>query len=257
MGAAAQEYYDRTISLLEGLRDTQIRNVDEAAEICAERIAKEGLVFLFGAGHSRMMCEEMTPRQGGFVGFFALVEDAVSSHASIVGTNGLRAPLFLEKYEGYAEEILKSFKFGPHDAFILISTSGIRPLIVEMAMGARERGLPVIAVVSREHCEQSPPAHSSGKKLIDVADVVLDNRCPPGDCVLELEGMEWRTGPVSTITGGMLINMLRVEVAERLLARGIKPEVLPSHQFVGDASADEQLGRFYEAYRKSLAHLYE
>jgi uncharacterized phosphosugar-binding protein len=114
----------------------------------------------------------------------------------------------------------------------------------------------VIAVVSRRHCENSPAAHSSGKKLIDVADVVLDNQCPPGDCVLELDGMEWRTGPTSTVTGGMLINMLRVEVAERLLRRGLTPEVLPSHQFIGNTSAEEQLDRFYDAYRRSLAHLY-
>ncbi len=253
---AAQAYYDKTIDLLKRLRDTQLPHVEQAAGLCAERIAKGGLVFLFGAGHSRMMCEEMTPRQGCFVGFVALVEHAVSNHASIVGANGLRGPLFLEKYEGYAEEILKGFRFGPHDAFIVISTSGIRPLIVEMALGAQRRGLPVIGVVSREHCEQSPAAHSSGKKLVDVADVVLDNQCPPGDCVLELEGMEWRTGPVSTVTGGMLINMLRVEVAERLLARGVRPEVLPSHQFVGNVSAEEQLDRFYEAYRQSLAHMY-
>jgi uncharacterized phosphosugar-binding protein len=116
--------------------------------------------------------------------------------------------------------------------------------------------MPVIAIVSRRHCEQSAPAHSSGKKLIDVADVVVDNQCPPGDCVVELEGMEWRTGPTSTLTGAMIINMIRVETAARLLERGVKPEVLPSHQFVGNASADEQLERFYEAYRKSLAHLY-
>ena len=253
---AAIEYYERSIALLQKIRETQMENIDRAAEICTNSISNGGLVFLFGAGHSRMMCEEMTPRQGGFVGFVALVEDAVSNHASIVGTNGLRGPLYLEKYEGYAEEILKSFKFGPHDALIAISTSGIRPLIVEMAMGARRRGMPVIAIVSRPHCEQSAPAHSSGKKLIDVADVVLDNQCPPGDCVIELEGMEWRTGPTSTLTGAMIINMIRVETAERLLARGKKPEVLPSHQFVGDTPGEEQLERFYEAYRKSLAHLY-
>jgi uncharacterized phosphosugar-binding protein len=74
--------------------------------------------------------------------------------------------------------------------------------------------------------------------------------------VVELEGLEWRTGPTSTVTGAMIVNMLRVEVAERLLARGIKPVLLPSHQFVGNQSAAEQLDRFYEAYRKSLAHLY-
>jgi len=74
--------------------------------------------------------------------------------------------------------------------------------------------------------------------------------------VLELNGLEWRTGPVSTVTGGILINMLRCEVAERLLKRGVKPELLPSHQFVGNTSADEQLERFYEGYRRSLAHLF-
>ena len=253
---AGLDYFDRTLDLLHQIRDSQGPHIDRAAEICAESIARGGLVFLFGAGHSRMMCEEMTPRQGGFVGFFALVELAVSNHASIVGTNGLRGPLFLEKIEGYAEEILKGFEFGPHDAFILISTSGIRPLIVEMAIGAKERGLPVIAMVSKAHGAQSPAVHSSGQKLMDVADVVLDNHCPPGDCLLELDGLEWRTGPVSTITGAMLINMLRVEVAERLLARGIKPELLPSHQFIGNTSAEEQLDRFYDAYRRSLAHLY-
>ena len=256
MGAAG-DYFERTTALLEQLRQTQMPNIEAAAELCAERINRGGLVFLFGAGHSRMMCEEMTPRQGCFVGFYALVELAISNHSAIVGPNGLRGPLHLEKYEGYAEEILKSFKFGPDDAFILISTSGIRPLIVEMALGAKERGLPVIAMLSRPHCEQSPPAHSSGKKLVDLADIVLDNHCPPGDCVLELEGLEWRTGPTSTVTGGMLMNMLRVETAERLLQRGFKPELLPSHQFVGNTSADEQLDRFYEGYRKSLAHLFQ
>ena len=253
---AAAEYFKQAMARLQRLRATESKPLDNAASLCADRIAQGGLVFCFGAGHSRMMCEEMTPRQGGFVGFYALVEQAVSNHAAIVGPNGLRGPLHLEKVEGYGTEILRSLKFGVHDAFIIISTSGIRPLIIDMALGARERGLPVIAVVSREHCEQSKASHSSGKKLIDVADIVLDNHCPPGDCVIKLEGLEWMTGPISTVTGGMLMNMLRVAVAEKLLQRGIKPVVLPSHQFLGHTSAEEQLELFYEGYRKSLAHLF-
>lgn len=256
MGAAA-EYFDKTFELVRQVREREMANIEKAAGICADSIANGGLVFLFGNGHSRMMCEEMTPRQGCFAGFFALVELALSNHANIIGSNGLRAPLHLEKFEGYAEQILRGFRFGPHDAFIVISTSGIRPVIVEMAAGAKRRGLKVIAMVSRAHCENSPPAHSSGTKLIDHADVVLDNQCPPGDCVLELEGLEWRTGPTSTVTGSMIINMLRCETAERLLERGVKPVLLPSHQFVGNTSAEEQLERFYEAYRKSLAHLFQ
>jgi uncharacterized phosphosugar-binding protein len=254
---AALSYFEKALDLLNQVRELELPAIDQAAEICASSIAQGGLVFLFGNGHSRMLCEEMTPRQGCFPGFVALVELALSNHANIVGTNGLRAPLHLEKYEGYAEEILKGFHFGPHDAFIVISTSGIRPVVVEMAAGARRRGMPVIGIVSRQHSERSAPAHSSGKKLIDVADIVIDNHCPPGDCVFEVEGLDWRTGPVSTVTGAMIINMLRCEVAERLVARGVKPELLPSHQFVGDRSAAEQLERFYESYRKSLRHLYE
>lgn len=253
----ALDYFAKTMTLLERLRARELHAIDKAAEICTDCIAAEGLVFLFGNGHSRMMAEEMTPRQGGFPGFVALVEIALSNHAGIVGANGLRPPLYLEKYEGYAEEILKGFRFGPHDAFVVISTSGIRPVVVEMAMGAKRRGMPVIGICSREHCENSPPAHSSGTKLIDVSDVIIDNQCPTGDCVIEVEGLDWRTGPVSTVTGAMIVNMLRCEVAARLVERGHPPVLLPSHQLVGNTSAGEQLERFYEAYRRSLRHLYE
>lgn len=257
MTNAALSYFEKTSALLESIRRTQLPEIERASELCAERISKGGLVFLFGNGHSRMMCEEMIPRQGCYPGFVALVELALSNHANIVGANGLRAPLHLEKYEGYAEEILKGFRFGPQDAMIVVSTSGIRPVIVEMALGARRRGLPVIAILSAAHCRQAASGHSSGKKLMDVADLVIDNQCPPGDCVLELEGLEWRTGPTSTVTGGMIMNMIRCATAERLLARGFTPTLLPSHQFVGNTSAQEQLDRFYESYRKSLRHLYE
>jgi uncharacterized phosphosugar-binding protein len=258
--SSATDYYDKTQELLARMRATQMPAIERAAEICATSIARGGLVFMFGAGHSRMMCEEMAPRQGCFVGFFSWAEQAVSQHCATVGMNGLRGPLFLEKIEGYAEQLLSGFKFGPNDAFIVISTSGIRPLIVEMALGAKARGLPVIGVVSVAHCSQSKPSHSSGQKLIDVADVVLDNHCPPGDCVVEVPGLAWRTGPTSTVTGAMLINMLRCETAERLLKKGRTPVMLPSHQFVGTTTAhaaEDQLEAYYEGYRRSVAHLYQ
>jgi uncharacterized phosphosugar-binding protein len=254
---AALEFFDRALMLLEKLRHTQAGVIQQAADLCADRIARGGLIFLFGNGHSRMLCEEMTPRQGCFPGFVALVELALSNHAAIVGANGLRAPLYLENYEGYAEQILRGFRFGKNDGFIVISTSGIRPVVVEMAMGARKRGLPVIAIVSKSHCEQAEAAHSSGKKLIDCADIVIDNQCPPGDCLLPLKGLEWPTGPASTITGAMIINMIRCATAEGLLRRGTIPTLLPSHQFVRSDNAGAQLESFYEAYRQSLAHLFK
>ena len=248
------------MELLGKIRETQLPALEKAALICAGAIEKGGLVFLFGSGHSRMMCEEMIPRQGCFVGFYPIVHLPLTTYADVIGPNNLRTPLFLEKYEGYAEEILNGFKFGAHDAMIVISTSGIRPVIVEMALGAKRRGLPVIAVCSVAHGKSAASAHSSGKKLAEVADVVLDNQAPEGDCAVEIPGLEWRTGPTSTLCGAMLINMLRCATAQRLLDRGVKLEMLPSHQFVGTATAaaaEKQLERFYEAYRRSVAHLFE
>src|SRR6201987_5014259 len=178
---AAERYYRHALERPGHLLDDQRQALNPAATLCTEAIARDGLVHLFGCGHSRMLCEEMTPRQGCFVGWHTIVELALTYHNPIVGPNGLRQSLHLEKTLGYAEQILRNFAFGPHDALIVISTSGIREVIIEMAEGAKQRGLAVIGLVSKAHCDQARPAHPSGRKLHDVADVILDNGAPVGD----------------------------------------------------------------------------
>jgi uncharacterized phosphosugar-binding protein len=256
-GSAALRFHAAAVRAIQAVKRAQLQPIIAAAELCAEKIARGGLVFLFGSGHSRMMVDEMAPRQGGFVGFVPLVETAVANYSAIIGANGLRTTLYLENYEGYAGEILRSFKFGVDDAFIIISTSGIRPLVVEMAMGAKARKLPVIAIVSRRHCTSVPSGHSSGQKLIDIADIVIDNESPVGDCAVELDGPASRTGPLSTVTGAVIINMIRCETASMLIERGYQPIMFPSHQFIHDEKMEDRAERFYEAYRRSLAHLYD
>jgi uncharacterized phosphosugar-binding protein len=253
---AAERYFRAAVDCLHGLLDSQRDALDRAAALCTEAIARDGLVHLFGCGHSRMLCEEMTPRQGCFVGWHTLVELALTYHNPIVGPNGLRQSLHLEKTPGYAEQILRNFAFGPHDVMVVISTSGIREVIIEMAEGAKRRGLPVIGVLSRAHCERAKPAHPSGKKLLDVADVVVDNGAPEGDCLLPLEGAPGRTGPFSTVGGALVMNLLRCEVAQRLADRGVEPVFLPSHQFVGSRTVEEQLEYFYAQYARRVAPLF-
>jgi uncharacterized phosphosugar-binding protein len=253
---AAERYYNAALSRLPALLEGQRAALDHAAALCTKAIAGDGLVHLFGCGHSRMLCEEMTPRQGCFVGWHTIVELGLTYHNLIVGPNGLRQSLHLEKTPGYAEQILRNFAFGPQDVMIVISTSGIREVIIEMAEGGRRRGLPVIGVVSRAHCEQARPAHPSGKKLLDVADVILDNGAPVGDTLVELEGSRGKTGPFSTVGGALVMNMLRAEVAQRLADQGIEPVFLPSHQFAGSRTVEEQLEYFYTQYARRVAPLY-
>ncbi|HVS35149.1 MAG TPA: sugar isomerase domain-containing protein [Gemmataceae bacterium] len=254
--SAAERFHREALARLQPLLDSQRDSLDRAAALCADAIAADGLVHLFGCGHSRMMCEEMTPRQGCFVGWHTIVELGLTYHNAIVGPNGLRQSLHLEKTPGYAEQILRNFAFGPKDVLIVISTSGIREVIIEMAEGAKQRGLPVIGVVSRAHCDQATPAHASGKKLTDVADVILDNGAPIGDTLLPLDGSAGKTGPFSTLGGALVMNMLRCEVARRLVDRGIEPVFLPSHQFVGSRTVEEQLEYFYAQYARRVAPLY-
>src|SRR5262245_46011057 len=109
---AAYDYFRDAMMRLQRLHDTQRESLDRAAELCTEAIAADGLVHLFGCGHSRMMCEEMTPRQGCFVGWHTIVELALTYHNLIVGPNGLRQSLHLEKTPGYAEQILRNFEIG-------------------------------------------------------------------------------------------------------------------------------------------------
>jgi len=253
---AAERFYHAALEHLQHLLDSQREELDRAATLCTEAIAGDGLVHLFGCGHSRMLCEETTPPQGCFVGCHTIVELGLTYHNPIVGPNGLRQSLHLEKTAGYAEQILRNFAFGPRDVLIVISTSGIREVIIEMVEGARKRGLPVIGVVSRSHCEQAQPAHSSGKKLVDVADVILDNGAPVGDTLVSLDGSQQKTGPFSTLGGALVMNMLRCEVAQRLVARGIEPVFLPSHQFVGSRTVEEELEYFYAQYARRIAPLY-
>jgi uncharacterized phosphosugar-binding protein len=254
--SAADQYFEESLARLKRVHDSQRRELDRAAKFCTDAIAADGLVHLFGCGHSRMMCEEMTPRQGCFVGWHTIVELGLTFHNAVVGPNGLRQSLHLEKTPGYAEQILRNFAFGPKDAMIVISTSGIREIIIEMAMGARERGLKVIGLCSLEHCKKAKAAHPSKKKLVDVADVILDNGAPVGDSLVDLPGCRHKTGPFSTLGGGLVMNMLRCEVARRLAERGVKPVFLPSHQFVGSRTVEDELEYFYAQYAKRIAPLY-
>jgi uncharacterized phosphosugar-binding protein len=87
--------------------------------------------------------------------------------------------------------------------------------------------------------------------------VVIDNLSPIGDCAVALDGLDWYTGPLSTVPGAIIMNTLRCETARMLLERGHKPVMLPSHQFVSNVAAEDQLENFYEAYRCSLRRLYD
>ena len=172
------------MDVLTTLAQTQGPAIEQAADLCGEAIAAGGLVHLFGTGHSRIPVEEMFPRYGSYPGFHPIVELSTTFHTQVVGANGQRQAMFIERVEGLAEVILSNFRLGPPDVMIVFSASGLSANPIEMAIGARRRGLPVVAVTSLAQSDAGTPTHSSGTRLHDHADVVIDLCTPPADALV-------------------------------------------------------------------------
>jgi uncharacterized phosphosugar-binding protein len=221
--AAVRELLDR----LEG----QSGAVEVASRLCADAIGAGGLVHCFGTGHSRIPVEELFPRYGSYPGFNPIVELSLTFHTQVVGANGQRQAMFIERMEGLAERILANFDLAPPDLMLVCSAGGHTAVPLEMAAGARERGLMVVAVTS------------AGSPLSERADVVLELCTPPADALVELEGLETPVGPGSTIAAVALANEVKVRTAARLLDRGAMPPVLTSAAVVGG----EESARLFDA----------
>lgn len=255
-GNIALAYLDQAQAILQRIRATQMEKIEQAAQICAHSILLGGLVHLFGTGHSRMMVEEMFPRHGSFSGFHPIVELSLTYHNPVVGANGQRQAMFLEHVEGLGQVILRNFVMAPPDSFIVFSNSGVNEVIIDVALEARQRNLPLIAVVSLDHCLSASPRHSSGKRLPDIADVTIDNGTPAGDALVAIDGLEDPVGPGSTIGGAAVTNALKCRVAELLTHQGQPPLVLTSSYFLGEAASHQRFDDVYDDYRARVQKVY-
>ncbi len=254
--APALEYLDAAQAILTKIRTTQMLAIMAAAQICADSIAAGGLVHLFGTGHSRIAVEEIFPRHGSFPGFHPIVELSLTYHNQVVGANGQRQAMYLERLEGFGQVILRNFVFGAHDSFIVFSNSGVNGVVIDVALEAKRLGMPVTAVVSLEHCLASTPGHSSGKRLPDIADVTIDNCSPAGDAMVRIPELEQPVGPGSTVGYAVVVNMLKSLVAAELTRRGQPPLVLTSSVLVGKQASAELFERTYDDYRARVAQVY-
>lgn len=253
---AASSYLDAAQRILDGIRSTQMGAIEQAAGICADSIAGGGLVHLFGTGHSRILIEEIFPRHGSFAGFHGIVELSLTFHNQVVGANGQRQAMFLEHVEGFAKTILRNFVIQPPDSFMIFSNSGVNEVVVDMALEVKKLGLPLICVVSLDHCNRSEPRHSSGQRLPDIADVTIDNCTPAGDAMVAVEGLADPVGPGSTVGGAIVVNAIKSLVAQRLTELGQPPLVLSSGIVIGREASARRFDDVYDDYRDRVRRVY-
>jgi uncharacterized phosphosugar-binding protein len=248
-------FLDAAGALLARIEETQADALSEASRLCADAIAAGRLVHLFGSGHSRIPVEEMFPRYGSFPGFNPIAELSMTFHTQVVGANGQRQAMFIERVEGLAETILSNFELEPPDVMVVFSVSGLSAVPIEMAQGARRRGLPVIAVTSVEHSLSGSSGHSSGTRLFDHADVVVDLCTPPGDALVAVDGLETPVAPGSTIAAVAIVNEIKAQTAALLVERGAMPPVLTSAALVGAKRSRQLFDEAYAEHARRLARV--
>jgi uncharacterized phosphosugar-binding protein len=245
-------FLDAASALLTRIEETQAEALAEASRLCADAIAAGRVVHLFGSGHSHMPVEEMFPRYGSYPGFNPIVELSLTFHTQVVGANGQRQAMFIERVEGLAETILANFDLRPPDAMIVFSVGGLSAVPIEMAQGARRRGLPVIAVTSVEHSQGGPPTHPSGTRLLDHADVVIDLCTPLGDALVRIDGLETPVGPGSTLAAVAIVNEIKSQTAALLVERRAMPPVLTSAALVGPERSRQSFDDAYAEHARRV-----
>ena len=238
--------------LLARVAETQADAIETASRWSADAIAADGLVHLFGTGHSRIPVEEMFPRYGSYPGFNPIVELSMTFHTQVVGANGQRQAMFIERTPGLAEVILENFSFGPRDVVIVFSAGGPTAVPVEFARGARARGVRVVAVTSVQQSLSSEIDPVVGSRLLDEADLVIDLCTPHADAMVELDGLDTPVGPGSTIASVAIVNSIKVRTAQLLSDEGALPPVLTRGSVVG---AERSRTLFDEAYREHARRL--
>ena len=133
---------------------------------------------------------------------------------------------------GLAEQILANFHFGPADAMIVFSVGGLSAVPLEMAIGARDRGMTVIAVTSLAESIAAAP-HPTGTRLADHADIVIDLCTPVGDAMVTIDGLTSPVGPGSTLAYAAVVNEIKVQTAEILVGLHRMPPVITSPRSPG------------------------
>lgn len=239
---SAQSYLDALSPVMSAVTEQAGGPVLAAADLIAESVKNGGVLQTFGSGHSEALAMELAGRAGGLVPSNRISLRDVVVHGGespdVLGRG------ILERDPAIAARLYELAAPGPRDVFVIASSSGVNGSVVEMGRIVKDHGHPLIAITSLAHTNGVDSRHPSGQKLIDHADVVLDNGAPYGDAVLPLPG-GGSACAVSSITAALLAQLVTAEVVRRLLDAGETPPVYLSANVPGGDEHNHALEERY------------
>lgn len=243
--SAMEQLFETAQATLNRLKATQWTKIATVGDWLGESLSRDGWLYVFGTGHSHLVAEEVFYRAGGLAHAVPMLDPRVMLHE-----NAIQAT-YTERELGFAEQMLSHYPVAAGDVLVVVSNSGRNAVPIEMALLGREKGMRVAAILNQTQSDVWPSRHPSGRKLADVAEVVIDNCGPDGDAWLKLEGMPDAVGSTSSMIGLLIIQLVLVRAAEASLARGVVPEMYIS----SNTSGDDHNERLLHKYKSRIRHL--
>jgi uncharacterized phosphosugar-binding protein len=239
-------YHRAIVRLIDTIVRSQAQSLERAAQAVFASLRAGGVLHVFGSGHSHALAEEAYHRAGG------LVPVNVIQEAFLTPLTPPRTSSRLERIPGLAKIILDGHDLRLGEVLMVISNSGINAVPVEVALEGKSRGLTVVGLTSLRHSQGVPSRHASGKRLFEIADIVLDNCGEAGDAAVRYEGFWAAVGPTSLLAGAYIIHSLACRVVELFLAQGLTPPIYLSANVPGGDEHNRELEAKYRGRIRGL-----
>ncbi|MFU0789982.1 SIS domain-containing protein [Cerasibacillus sp. JNUCC 74] len=234
-----QQYFQKISELLAVVEKEEMEVMEKAAKKVAKAIESDGVIHLFGCGHSHILTEEVYYRAGGLVPMHPILHEPLMLHEGAVRSSTL------ERQNNYAANFMEEQGIEAGDIVFVISTSGRNPVPVDVANYAKQQGAYVIGITSITYSSSQPSRHTSGKHLFDAVDLVIDNHAPVGDALLSHEKVKVPFAPSSTVIGAAILNALFAKAIEEMAEQDVEPPIFLSGNIEGADEHNQQLVKKY------------
>ena len=235
MYESVSKVFEIGLGVINKIKETQCEKLDAAGRMIARAHLEGHKFFVTGSGHSHTVAEEFYGRAGGLAFPVPIMTTELTLEEHPTKSS------YIERLPGYAPILAELYGVSEGDVVLIASNSGRNAYPVEMALSAKERGAKVIAITSVDHSSKTTSRHSSGKKLMDVADIVLDNCGVEGDSSLQMEGMKAAICPTSSMANAFLVQSMVAACCDEMIKQSSEPPVFISLNSDGNETVNDEL----------------